>query len=77
MGSMVPGVNRNLNTGEPLLGAAGMFRATQRIYHDEDHPSALILPVIPARLSTPVHKYARAISGNKVFRELALERVTR
>ena len=46
--SNFPRFNRNLNTGEPLLGAAGMVRATQRIYHDGDHPSTLILPVISA-----------------------------
>ncbi len=46
--SNFPRFNRNLNTGEELLGAAGMVRATQSIYHDSDHPSALILPVIPS-----------------------------
>jgi putative CocE/NonD family hydrolase len=45
--SNFPRFNRNLNTGEPDLGATRMERATQTIYHDTDHPSALVLPVIP------------------------------
>ena len=45
--SNFPRFNRNLNTGEPDLGATRMERATQTIYHDMDHPSALVLPVIP------------------------------
>jgi putative CocE/NonD family hydrolase len=45
--SNFPRFNRNLNTGEPVLGATRMEKATQTIYHDADHPSALVLPVIP------------------------------
>jgi putative CocE/NonD family hydrolase len=46
--SNFPRFNRNLNTGEPVLGATRMEKATQTIYHDADHPSALVLPVIPS-----------------------------
>jgi putative CocE/NonD family hydrolase len=45
--SNFPRFNRNLNTGEPILGATRMVKAEQRIYHDAEHPSALVLPVIP------------------------------
>ncbi len=45
--SNFPRFDRNLNTGEPILGATRMVRATQTIYHDATHPSALVLPVIP------------------------------
>ncbi|WP_067568260.1 CocE/NonD family hydrolase C-terminal non-catalytic domain-containing protein [Nocardia acidivorans] len=37
----------NPNTGEPYGATANAQLATQTIYHDAEHPSALILPVIP------------------------------
>lgn len=37
----------NPNTGEPFGTTANSQLATQTIYHDAEHPSALILPVIP------------------------------
>jgi putative CocE/NonD family hydrolase len=46
--SNYPRFNRNFNTGEPSATATRMENATQVIYHDAQHPSALILPVIPA-----------------------------
>jgi len=36
-----------MNTGEDISNASKFVRATQTIYHDRDHSSALILPVIP------------------------------
>jgi putative CocE/NonD family hydrolase len=45
--SNFPRFNRNLNTGEAVLGATRMVKATQKIYHDAGHPSVLVLPVIP------------------------------
>jgi putative CocE/NonD family hydrolase len=45
--SNFPRFNRNLNTGEPIAGSARMTKASQRIYHDAQHRSALVLPVIP------------------------------
>jgi putative CocE/NonD family hydrolase len=45
--SNFPRFNRNLNTGEPSLGATKMIKANQTIYHDSDHPSSIILPIIP------------------------------
>jgi uncharacterized protein len=45
--SNFPRFNRSLNTGEAAMGATRMVKATQKIYHDAAHPSALVLPVIP------------------------------
>jgi hypothetical protein len=45
--SNFPRFNRNLNTGEPIMGATRMVSASETIYHDTERPSALILPVIP------------------------------
>ena len=45
--SNFPRFNRNMNTGEDISNASKFVRATQTIYHDRDHSSALILPVIP------------------------------
>jgi hypothetical protein len=45
--SNFPRFNRNLNTGEPIAGSTRLVKASQRIYHDAQHPSALVLPVIP------------------------------
>jgi len=45
--SNFPRFNRNLNTGEPTLGATKMIKAKQTIYHDPDHPSSITLPIIP------------------------------
>ena len=40
-----PRWNRNLGTGEPTVTATTMLAAEQTIYHDREHPSAVILPV--------------------------------
>jgi putative CocE/NonD family hydrolase len=45
--SNFPRFNRNLNTGEDIIGSTRSVRAHQTIYHDRDHQSALILPLIP------------------------------
>jgi putative CocE/NonD family hydrolase len=45
--SNFPRFNRNLNTGEPALGATKMIKANQTIYHDAERPSAIVLPIIP------------------------------
>jgi uncharacterized protein len=45
--SNFPRFNRNLNTGESILGSSRMLTAHQTIYHDREHNSALIMPVIP------------------------------
>ncbi len=45
--SNFPRFNRNLNTGEKIAGSTRAVVARQTIYHDAEHPSALLLPVIP------------------------------
>lgn len=45
--SNFPRFNRNLNTGEKTFGGTRMVKATQTIFHDAEHPSAIVLPVIP------------------------------
>jgi putative CocE/NonD family hydrolase len=45
--SNFPRFNRNLNTGEDIVGASRSLKAHQTIYHDREFSSMLILPVIP------------------------------
>jgi len=46
--SNFPRFDVNPNTGEPLNRNRLTKVATQTIYHDADHPSRIVLPVIPA-----------------------------
>ena len=41
-----PKFDRNPNTGEPLGKSSELKRADQTIYHDKDHPSHILLPVV-------------------------------
>jgi uncharacterized protein len=45
--SNFPRFDRNLNTGEEQAQGTRMQPATNVVYHDREHPSALVLPVIP------------------------------
>ena len=45
--SNFPRFDRNLNTGKDAASSAEFVKATNMIYHDNSHPSALILPVAP------------------------------
>jgi putative CocE/NonD family hydrolase len=45
--SNFPRFDRNLNTGELAANSATWVTATNTIFHDKIHPSALILPVVP------------------------------
>ncbi len=45
--SNFPEYGRNLNTGDDNGTTSAMVKAYQVIYHDEAHPSKLVLPVIP------------------------------
>ena len=45
--SNFPRFARNLNTGEDSATSSKMAPATNIIYHDKTHPSALILPILP------------------------------
>ena len=57
--SNFPRFNRNLNTGEDIIAASRSLRAHQTIYHDREHSSALILPVIPRHEQTAAKRFAR------------------
>lgn len=45
--SNFPRFDRNLNTGEGPAFATKYVSATNTIYHDSEHPSAVVLPVVP------------------------------
>jgi uncharacterized protein len=45
--SNFPRFDRNMNTGEDQGHATKYVSATNAIYHDAEHPSALILPIVP------------------------------
>ncbi len=45
--SNFPRFDRNLNLGQTAANSAQWLKATNTIYHDADHPSALILPLVP------------------------------
>jgi putative CocE/NonD family hydrolase len=46
-GSFAPHFSRNLQTGESESFSSEMAAAEIRIHHDADHPSRLVLPVVP------------------------------
>ncbi len=45
--SNFPRFDRNLNTGEDAASSAHYVKATNTVYHDAGHPSALVLSVMP------------------------------
>lgn len=45
--SNFPRFDRNLNTGEEQAHATRMVKAVNTVVHDREHPSALILPIVP------------------------------
>ena len=45
--SNFPRFNRNLNTDEPIPTATTIRVATNTLYRDAEHPSHVLLPVIP------------------------------
>ena len=47
--SNFPRFDRNLNTGEARGADEPFVPATTTIYHDAEHPSALVVPVVPPR----------------------------
>jgi len=51
--SAYPVFSVNTNTGNPIATDTESRIAAQTIYHDEAHPSALILPVMPAGDGSP------------------------
>ena len=47
--SAFPKYDRNLNTGEPLGMSEKMVTAEQKIHHNREQPSYVILPIIPRK----------------------------
>jgi putative CocE/NonD family hydrolase len=47
--SNFPRFDRNFNTGEDIKFARNFVSATNTILHDAQHPSALVLPVMPSK----------------------------
>jgi putative CocE/NonD family hydrolase len=45
--SNFPRFDRNLNTGEPAADSNKWVTATNTVFHDKAHPSALSLPIVP------------------------------
>ena len=45
--SNFPRFDVNPNTGEPLNNNRRMRVATNTVYHDAEHPSQIVLPVVP------------------------------
>ncbi len=45
--SNFPRFDRNLNTGESAAVSINIVKADNVIYHDAQHPSAILLPVVP------------------------------
>jgi putative CocE/NonD family hydrolase len=45
--SNFPRFDRNLNTGKPASTDSNMVNATNTVFHDGSHPSALVLPLVP------------------------------
>ncbi len=45
--SNFPRFDRNLNTGKPVADEKQPVVATQVIFHDKEHPSHVVLPIIP------------------------------
>jgi hypothetical protein len=45
--SNFPRFDRNPNTGEPFGTDTKLNKATQRVFHDQQHPSHVLLPVVP------------------------------
>jgi putative CocE/NonD family hydrolase len=47
--SAFPKYDRNAQTGESLAQATKLQKADLRVYHDSEHPSHVLLPVIPKK----------------------------
>ncbi len=46
-GSFTPNFSRNLQSGKSEVNTAEMKRAHIRVFHDTEHPSQVVLPIIP------------------------------
>ena len=55
-----PRFDRNLNTGEDPAVAVNSIPASNTVYHDGEHPSALVVPIVPSRSLSFAKKFARS-----------------
>jgi hypothetical protein len=44
-----PKYDRNPSTGEPLGKTTRLERSEQKILHDKEHPSHVVLPIVPRK----------------------------
>jgi putative CocE/NonD family hydrolase len=51
--STFPKYDRNQNTGEALGKTSNTVVAQQTIYHDDQHPSYVLIPIVPDTAGTP------------------------
>lgn len=51
--SNFPRFDRNLNLAEHVADESTAARAKQTVYHQKNYPSAVVLPIIPAKMPTP------------------------
>ena len=61
--SNFPRFDRNPNTGGPVAKETHLWKATETIYHDREHPSHLVLMVMPAKGTGLVAKAAHPKAG--------------
>jgi putative CocE/NonD family hydrolase len=47
--SNFPRFDRNPNTGGPIADETELVKANQTVYHDREHPSQLVLMVMPGK----------------------------
>ena len=47
--SNFPRFDRNPNTGGPMADETKLLKANQTVYHDREHPSQVVLMVMPGK----------------------------
>ena len=72
--SNFPRFDVNPNTGEPLNQNRRWRIAENSVYHDAQHPSRIILPIIPSRTTSQYWGLARSGPKQRSFCEPALAR---
>jgi len=65
-----PHFSRNLQTGESEIFSSRMRKAKVRIYHDGQHPSRVVLPVV-RRWKTSRAALARPAEGGRAYTSIA------
>ena len=61
--SNFPRFDRNPNTGAPVAKETRLWKATETIFHDREHPSRLVLMVVPAKSTGLVAGARRTKTG--------------